>query len=110
MNHLKEYLKYFIVVFIPFLIAIFLTSCKSSDSIKFDPDFHVGDAANAQIVPELPKEPISCYDERFEEYACMHVSKVKELIEILTRARIPREKQRELIKFFYSNLPETFLL
>jgi hypothetical protein len=61
-----------------------------STGVKFDPNYHVGDSANGQIVPREPFPIISCYDERFDEYACMHKDKVKELKELLAKAKLPR--------------------
>lgn len=76
-------------------LLIFAIGCTTG--IKFNPDWHVGDYEQMRIVPEKG-EPILCEDPRFNNYACMHVDKIKELKEILLKARMPKSTKRMIIK------------
>lgn len=86
-----------------FIIAsiILLSSC--SQGINFDPQWHIGDSKYAQIVPREPLNIVSCSDPEFDHYACMHEDKVKELRELLIRARLPSDQEALLL----SKLPES---
>ncbi len=78
-----------------YLLALpLLLSCQG---IVFNPDWHVGDSALMAIVPE--SGPIVHADEPyFNEFACMHKSKVSELKEILLKARMPRNDKLMLLR------------
>ena len=81
-------------------ILLFFASC--SQGINFDPQWHMGDSRYAQIVPREPLDIVSCYDPEFDRYACMHEDKVKELRELLIRARLPADQEAILL----GKLPE----
>lgn len=68
------------------ILVLFLLTLIACEEIKFDPVFHAGDSTNGQIVPREPFPIISCFDPEFDQYACMHVEKIKELKEILIKA------------------------
>jgi len=80
-------------------ILFLLASCQQG--IKFHPDFYIGDYQNERIVNENNIEVFS-YEESFNDFACMHKTKVKELAEILKRARIPKEVKANSIKYLQS--------
>ena len=71
------------------------SSC--SRGIVFNPDWHVGDSQLMAVVPE-EGEPVMCEAPEFEKYACMHQDKVKELREILLRARLPKDEKLMMLK------------
>ena len=75
-------------------ILVTYSGCVSP-GIKFDPNFYVGDAENGQIVPREPFEVVSCFDVVFEEYACMHKDKIKELKTILKKGTLRRRYRRD---------------
>jgi hypothetical protein len=77
------------------LIALTLTSCRSK-GIKFDPIWHVGDHMSGQIVPREPYPIVSCFEPSFDQYACMHQDKVKELLTILHKARLPENLKTQI--------------
>lgn len=77
-----------------------LSSC--TQGINFDPQWHIGDSKYGQIVPREPLNIVSCFDPEFDHYACMHEEKIKELREILIRARLPVEQEALLL----SKLPD----
>ena len=80
---------------------------KSCNSIDFDPQFHVPSIADQSIIycSEVNDRDecvgiyneVDYYDQEIENYACMSESKIKELIEILTRARMPKRVRSRLI-------------
>lgn len=82
-------------LFVLFVFVLGASSCTTG--ITFNPDFHVGDPVQMAIVPE--EGPIvRCEEERFSQFACMHREKVKELKEILQKARIPKKEKLRLLK------------
>lgn len=80
------------------ILSLLLLYGCGSDSIKFDPIFHRGDYINGQIVPREPYPIVSCYEPKFAEYSCMHIDKIKELKEILIRARLPKKYKKKVIQ------------
>ncbi len=88
--HLKINLLLFTI-----LILSVLSACTTG--INFNPDWHLGDSQQMAIVPE-DGPIIMCESEHFDNYACMHKEKVKELKEILQRARLPQEDKLKLLK------------
>ena len=74
------------------------SSC-TSQGIKWNPDFHKADATSQSLVPEAG-EPVYCYEEKFNEYACLHKDKIMELANILTRARLPKQDKIQIEKIF----------
>ncbi len=71
-------------------------SCKSK-GIKFDPIWHVGDSSSGSIVPREPYPIVSCFDEEFNNFACLSEEKVKELLTLLHKARIPNKLKNDII-------------
>lgn len=93
-------MKHLLVILV-LLLAFDGCSKKSIQDIeRFDPDFHIGDFQNVGITNG--KEEISCKQVEFNDYACMHIDKVKELSTILSRYRrrvpITSKKVDNLIK------------
>lgn len=68
-----------------------LSGCQSG--ISFSPDFHIHSSEIQAIISER-NDIIYCNEEKFEEYASMHKEKIKELAEILRRARLPKEYEQ----------------
>ena len=79
------------------LILLFPLIMGSScdQGIKFDPNFHIGDSLNGQIVNEQG-QTLSCFEPQFDHFACMSEEKIKELRKILATARMPRNGQKEI--------------
>ena len=76
-----------------YLMLLLLTSCGG---IKWNPDFLVGDHKNFGVVNERG-EYIYADEAAFDGLACLTESKVKELAEILIRAKLPRAMKKKLI-------------
>ena len=76
------------------LINLILFLGISCQGIKWDPDFYVPDSSTGSIVNERGHE-VQCFSEEIEAYACLSEQKIKELKEILRKARIPEEYYRE---------------
>lgn len=85
-----------------FLGLNLLTGCYSEE-IKWNPNFHINSSHLMGIVAE-DGHYVSCSDEAFNEYASLHKDKIKELAEILKRARLPKEIEKR--KEFIVNLLE----
>ena len=75
-----------IIVFLPLLI-----SAKCDRAIKFNPDWHVGDHIRESIVNER-NESVMCFEPVFNDYSCMHKTKVCELVKILQDAGASRSQ------------------
>jgi hypothetical protein len=73
-------------------------SVSSCGGIDFDPDFHVGDYINGQIVGE--NKTVSAFDPAFNSYGCMHETKIIELKAILERAKLPTNKIDKILSKF----------
>lgn len=82
-----------------FLPLVFLTACYSQ-GIKFDPDFYAHDHLSQSIISERG-EQVYCSVEGFDQYASISKEKIKELVDILKRARLPNgsDKQRQSMIF-----------
>jgi len=92
-------MKLFVIsLFLPLIIGA--SSCTTG--IKFDPDWHVGDYQNVAIVNEQGQF-VFADESNFNNYACMSEQKVKELVTILSRARIPKQ---DLIRINKMLLPD----
>jgi len=76
-----------------YLMLLTMVSCAG---IKFDADWHVADYKNFGIVNERG-EYIYADEEAFNSFACLHESKIRELKEILIRARMSRPMKKKLI-------------
>jgi len=83
-------------------LMLLISGCYS-EGIKFDPKFHIHNSQIAGIVSENGHY-ISCNDQEFEDFASMPKEKIKELAEILKRARLPRDLEKR--KDFLINLLE----
>ena len=83
-------------------LTIFLgSSCRTG--IKFDPDFHRPCNSCGGLLNERGGV-VEYYSDEIEQFSCMSKSKIKELSEILTRAKIPKKDKRELQNFVNSAL------
>ena len=81
-------------------ISILLVLCFSATcdrGIIWNPDFHVGDYRMQGITNER-QETTFCYEEKFNKFACLIEDKIKELREILAKARLPKETQMSVDK------------
>ena len=74
------------------------SSC-SSRGIKWNPDLHKADSNSQSLVNER-SEQVFCYEEKFDEFACLHKDKIKELADILTRARLPKDDKVIIDRIF----------
>ena len=74
------------------ILTIFASGCGG---IKFNPDFYVGDYLNNAVVNEKG-EFIFADTPAFNGMACLTEEKVKELREILIRARMPKEAKKKM--------------
>lgn len=81
-------------------IMIALISCKKG--ITFDPDFYVGHS-EIQAIKSERGDIIFTSDTRFNDFACMHIEKIKELKKILMRQKL-RNSDRVRVNKEYSQL------
>ena len=84
---------------VPLLLTLsFASSCQTG--IKWNPDFYAGDYQSESIVNEQGTQ-VFATEEKFNEFGCLHRDQIKELREILRRAKVPKEQYKpvsELIK------------
>lgn len=80
--------------YVIFFVISLIIGCQG---IKFDPDPYIGDPDNLSIV-NSEGISVSCDDVKFSEFAAMHLSKWKELKDILRRARLPKSVRKEIEK------------
>ena len=90
------------------IVIFFLYMCSScQQGINFDGDFRVSEtrAYSEEVCSSIDygviserNEFISCSSPSFSRMVCLTEDKFKELVEILTRAEMPREKRKELIR------------
>lgn len=83
------------------LIIVFLIASSCSTGITFNPDWYVADHFSGAIVSERG-EYVYSYDEKYDEYACMHKSKIEELRILLLKARIPKKEKEAYSKMLPS--------
>lgn len=73
-----------------------LSGCETG-RIKFDPDAYRASSRLEAIVNEEQKR-VQCDEPKFDEFACMHNDKWKELRKILQEARIPKKLKLRLLR------------
>jgi hypothetical protein len=78
------------------ILTIFFVNSCGTTGILFDPDFFVFDTDKQGITNE---DGFTVYysDEQITDYACLHKDKIKELAEILKRARIPKQYKQKIL-------------
>lgn len=67
------------------LIALLMgsSSCRR-EAAKFRPKFYVGDPTAARII-NRDGETVSCMEEKFLDYGCLHVDQINQLRRILLK-------------------------
>lgn len=77
------------------ILLLLLAGCYTG--ITFNPDFHIGDYERGGITGE---DGVTIYadDPQFNQWACLHVTKVEELKTILQKAKIPKRKRHLFLK------------
>ena len=75
------------------IILLLCLSCRRH--LTFNPDFHVGDSTTASIISERG-ESIACNDPRFNDYAAMHIEKIKELRKLLMKVDVGRSNKKKI--------------
>lgn len=73
-------------------VTLTLSGCGGGGTpISFNPDFHRGvhDAQPDPVIQGEGNRIVSTRQPAFDEYACMHKTKVVQLLDILSRAQIP---------------------
>lgn len=76
------------------------SSC-TSQGIKWNPDFHKASSNTGGLVNERGGV-VYCYEETFDDFACLHKDKISELASILSRARLPKEDREAVNKILKS--------
>jgi hypothetical protein len=69
-------------------IALSLSACRKSEEQKWVPNFWSGDAENGRIIKDNGDgtiRQISCIEEDFNEYHCLHIDKINELRRIIRK-------------------------
>lgn len=66
------------------LMTFLILSASCGRTIKFNPDFYVGDSEHEYIINENGNI-VMPHQKEFNDFACMHREKVKELKELLER-------------------------
>lgn len=77
------------------------SSCTTG--VKWDPNFYKASAVQESITDRNSIE-VKCYEPRFDEFACLHKDKIKELAEILANARMPKEEKELILKVLNDTL------
>ena len=75
-----------------------VVSCNSTGPITWNPDFYAHDYETQSIVDERGAE-VFCNEINFNDYASLSKEKIKELIVILKKARMPKSLKSEKLKF-----------
>ena len=83
-------------------LLFFLFSCNS---VRFSPDFYKNSSQERAIVSEQGHR-IYCDDPKFDKFASMHESKIKELARILKKAKMPTNELSNSKMFFELQLNE----
>lgn len=78
------------------LLLVTAISC-THEGIDWDPHFYIGDYLNEQVI-DRNSVTVMCNQPDFNRFACLHEDKVKELIDILSRAEIPDDLKTSLLK------------
>jgi len=84
--------------FLLFCCSFLLLSASCDRQIEFDARWMVGDYQEEQIIDEYGFV-ISCTEPDFDQYACLHENDLNELIDILSRARLPKKNKQRALKF-----------
>jgi hypothetical protein len=79
------------------LTTFFVSSCNTKQ-INWNPDFYIHDSKSQAIISEK-NHIVYCEEVGFDEYASLSKEKIKELAEILRRAKLPRQLEEKRIKF-----------
>ncbi len=87
-------------IIVLFVGILFFSGCKSGSRVNFNPDFYVGDSHTSSIISERG-DIIKCDDPRFEDFASMHMEKIKELKTLLIRARLPFSEKSRIQREYY---------
>lgn len=104
MDTLKKLLLCFFMLYI-------CSGCRTG--VSYDPDFRVSEkkefpdmlcSFNDYGVVSEKGEYVSCSSQEFTRMACLTEDKIKELADILSRAEIPAERRRALLKEFHKSL------
>lgn len=85
------------------LTTFFVSSCNTKQ-INWNPDFYIHDSKSQAIINEK-NHIVYCEQVEFDEYASLSKEKIKELAEILRRARLPKQLE-ERRKLFIHKLEE----
>lgn len=76
-------------------VLLLISITASCRGIRWNPDFYVGDY-EVQGIRSERGELVYSNEIRFNEFGCLHKTKIKELSEILRRARMPRKTKQLL--------------
>ena len=87
------------MIFVLIIIVQMLGGCRKGPVVHFDPDFYVGDHVSQSIISERG-DMISCSDPRFNDYAALHIEKIKELKTLLIRLKIPTQGKHRIINLY----------
>jgi len=88
------------------LVSLMIFLCGASScttGISWNPNFYKASSV-AQSIKDKNENEVMCYDIKFDQFACLHQDKIKELAEILERARIPKEDKDNILKLLHSTL------
>jgi len=76
---------------------LLLASCQWGKPVNFNPDFYKASSYDFAIV-NGENIHVKCDEPKFDEFACLHKDKIKELAEIIKRARLPKNQEPFRIK------------
>jgi hypothetical protein len=76
-------------------ICFVFSSCAELEKIKYDPKFYAANSKH-QHIANRDGHKIKASSSRFDEFACLHKNKIKELVAILKAARIPKKYRKIL--------------
>jgi hypothetical protein len=95
------------MTFLKYSLLLLLVGCGSK-GVRFDPDFYVGDHRVQGIVSERG-DVVPAAVPLFDEFACMHKTKIRELKALLIRLKVPKGA-RAKIHQEYQNLVDRLTL
>ena len=89
MKRLIKHLKKIIQRILLLILTSFLISCATGEGIRLD--LYKADSDYLGIVNEQGRV-VRCYEPAFNEYACMHKEKVKDLSDYVRKRRMTRSE------------------
>ena len=79
-------------------LSLLLVSASCHNGVQFDAKWMVGDHKGEQLIDETGVV-VACVEPDFDKYACLHEDDLARLIDILSRARLPKDEKNWALDF-----------